>query len=83
MTSLYGRMARVAMRHPRLIPAMLGAAWASRARDWYRRAPFLPVPPRAYVCWRMDTAYGDPDAIPPEEELVRYLRWASEMRGRM
>ena len=27
-------------------------------RDWWRRAPFLPVPPGEYVRWRLRTAYG-------------------------
>jgi hypothetical protein len=33
--------------------------------------------------WRLDTAYGDPEAVPPEEELVRFLEWGTEMRRRM
>jgi hypothetical protein len=28
----------------------------------------------------MDTAYGDPDAVPPVDELRRFLRWARIMR---
>jgi hypothetical protein len=71
------------VRRPSLIPALLGAAWAFRARDWHRRPPFLPLPPQSYLRWRMDTAYGDPGAEPPEEELIRYLRWARAMRKRM
>jgi hypothetical protein len=27
-------------------------------RDWYRRPPFLPMPPRDYIQWRFQTAYG-------------------------
>ncbi len=26
--------------------------------DWYRRPPFLPIPPRDYLQWRLHTAYG-------------------------
>lgn len=26
--------------------------------NWYRHAPFLPVPPRDYLEWRFHTAYG-------------------------
>ena len=33
--------------------------------------------------WRMDTAYGDPDAVPPADELERYLVWTSRMRREM
>lgn len=25
---------------------------------WHRRFPFVPVPPRKYVAWRFQTAYG-------------------------
>jgi hypothetical protein len=28
----------------------------------------------------METAYGDPDAVPPVDELRRFLRWARIMR---
>jgi len=81
--SLYSKMAGLALRRPRTIPYMLSNAWAFRARDWYRRPPFLPVPPRSYMRWRMETAYGDAGAIPSDEELERYLRWTADMRGQM
>jgi len=78
---LYRRMAGLAVRRPRLIPLLLGASWAFRARHWYRRPPFLPVPSASYLRWRMETAYGDPDAVPTPEELERFLRWGSQMRA--
>jgi hypothetical protein len=81
--SLYRQMTRLALRRPGVIPAMVGAAWAFRSRDWFRRPPFLPLPSREYLHWRMETAYGDADAVPPLDELERFLRWASEMRKRM
>lgn len=81
--STYAKLLAVLLRRPGLVPHALGAAWAFRARDWYRRAPFLPLPPREYVRWRMETAYGDPDEHPTADELDRYLRWASAMRKRM
>lgn len=40
------------------------------------RFPFLPIPDAAYVRWRMYTAYGDYDAIPPARDVERYARWA-------
>ena len=30
----------------------------------------------------METAYGDPDAVPPVDELRRFLRWARQTRKR-
>ena len=77
------RMLGVAMRRPSLIPGMIRAAWVFRARDWYRQPPFLPVPPKAYVRWRMETAYGDPEAVPPVGELSRYLQWSKRIRRMM
>jgi hypothetical protein len=62
---------------------MLRTAWAFRARAWYRRVPFLPLPPRSYVRWRMETAYGDPDTVPSAEDFERYVVWASGMRRLM
>lgn len=83
MLRAYARLFSAVLRRPDLIPALLGAAWAFRARDWYRRFPFLPLPPRRYLRWRLETAYGDPEAVPPVDELARYLRWARRMRRRM
>ena len=56
-------------------------AWSFRARDWWRRPPFLPVPPREYMRWRMFTAYGDEDAIPPVADVVNFARWRRETMG--
>ena len=63
-----------------MIPDLVYSAWAFRRRGWYRRPPFLPLPSTSYLRWRMDTAYGDPDAVPPVDELRRFLRWARIMR---
>lgn len=73
----------LALRRPRLWPAMLSAGWAFRPRGWYRKPPFLPLPSREYMRWRLETAYGDPDAVPPRDELVRFITWSAEMRRRM
>lgn len=42
---------------------------------WWRRWPLLPLPARGYLAFRMQTAYGDPSAVPPPEDVVDYLRW--------
>jgi hypothetical protein len=31
----------------------------------------------------METAYGDPDAMPSLDELERYLVWTARMRAQM
>lgn len=73
----------MALRRPRMIPYLLSAAWAFRSRHWYRRPPFLPLPARSYMRWRLDTAYGDPEATPTIDELERYLVWSARMRREM
>jgi hypothetical protein len=68
-----------AVINPRLALDLLRTAWAFRARYWYRRFPFMPLPPRAYLRWRMHTAYGDEDAVPPSEDVIRFARWRREV----
>jgi hypothetical protein len=65
------------LRDPAVGVALLRVAWRFRHRAWYRRFPFLPLPARNYVRWRMHTAYGSDDAVPPASDIVRYARWAA------
>jgi hypothetical protein len=64
------------MRSPSTGVALLRVAWRFRARGWNRRFPFLPLPAKDYVRWRMYTAYGDERIVPPADDVVRYARWA-------
>ena len=70
-----------AVINPRLALDLVRAAWAFRRRRWWARAPFLPVPDGPYLRWRMYTAYGSEDAIPPVDDLVRFVRWRRETMG--
>ena len=74
-------LAARALVDPRLARDLLRLAWSFRARGWWRRAPFLPLPPRDYVRWRMLTAYGDADAVPPVADVIRFARWRRETMG--
>ena len=65
-----------ALRRPTTGVALLRVAWRFRRRGWWRRFPFLPVPSVPYVQWRMHTAYGEGDVVPPAEDVERYARWA-------
>lgn len=49
-------------------------------RGWWHRPPFLPVPDRAYLRFRLLTAYGgDPPPERPEvADVLTYLRWCRE-----
>ena len=64
------------LMRPKLASDLLRVAWRFRSRGWYRRFPFLPIPDSTYVRWRMYTAYGDYDAIPPARDVERYAHWA-------
>ena len=79
-TRLTLALAGRALRSPSLAVDLLRVLWNFRARDWYRRPPFLPLPPAEYVRWRMHTAYGDHDAVPPADDVVRYARWVGGRR---
>jgi hypothetical protein len=77
-TALVARLAVRAAVRPRLALDLLRLTWSFRARGWYRRPPFLPLPPREYIRWRMFTAYGDEGAVPPVGDVVRFARWRRE-----
>jgi hypothetical protein len=72
--ALFGR----ALVNPRLAVDLLRTAWAFRRRDWLSRAPFLPLPDREYLRWRMYTAYGEEGAVPPAEDVIAFARWRRE-----
>jgi hypothetical protein len=76
--ALCARLALRAILRPRLAVDLARLAWSFRRRDWYRRPPFLPFPPPAYLRWRMFTAYGDEHAVPPVEDVVRFATWRRE-----
>lgn len=65
---------------PTLVPKLLLVGWRFRRRRWWARAPFLPLPATTYVRWRMHTAYGREDAIPPADDVAGYARWVWDMR---
>lgn len=74
--SVAARLALRGLRHPGVGVALVRVGWRFRARDWYRRFPFLPLPDRTYVRWRMYTAYGDESAVPSVDDVERYATWA-------
>jgi len=63
--------------HPRDGVALMRLAWRFRRRRWFLRPPFLPLPARDYMRWRMYTAYGDERHVPHAGEIVRFARWAT------
>jgi hypothetical protein len=72
---LTATLALRALVNPFLAVDLLRVAWRFRHRHWYRRVPFLPLPAVPYVRWRMYTAYGAEDAIPPARDVIAFARW--------
>jgi hypothetical protein len=68
-------------RRPRL--------WSTAARQarrlvpprWWARRPHLPAPDRAWLRFRTETQYGDPDHRPEPDDVVAWLDWARRSPG--
>jgi hypothetical protein len=52
-------------------------------RGWWRRPPFLPVPDREYLRFRLETQYGDPGHRIEPDDIVAYLRWCRTTNVRL
>lgn len=72
------RLTARAAVNPRLAVDLLRTAWAFRRRHWWRMPPYLPLPDRDYLRWRMYTAYGDETAVPPLADVIGFARWRRE-----
>ena len=75
MRGLVFSLAARAALNPRTALDLLTLAWAFRRRAWWRQPPFLPLPDRTYLEWRLHTAYGEERALPPVEDVLRFARW--------
>ena len=69
------RAAFALVRQPRLWPTALRQIVRLAPSGWWRRWPPLPRPDPAYLRFRMETAYGDPDHDPEAADVVAYLNW--------
>lgn len=65
-------------------PSLWGVAAAQvfrlARRGWWRRPPFLPVPDREYLRFRLETQYGS-DREPTPGDVVTYLHWCRTFRA--
>lgn len=73
-------MAAALATRPRLWPAALRQARAMVPPRWWRRRPFLPVPDRDWVRFRMTTAYGDPASGFDVEDVLAWLAWTDTVK---
>jgi hypothetical protein len=70
------RAVAAVLPHPSLWIVGVRQARRLAAPGWWRRPPFLPLPPVPYLRFRMETAYGgDGDHPLIGEDLRAYLTW--------
>jgi hypothetical protein len=48
---------------------------------WWARWPPLPLPDRAYLRFRLQTAYGADGILVPASDVVGYLEWCRRVRA--
>ena len=65
---------------PTLWPTALRQIRRMAPAHWWARPPFLPLPARSYLRFRLVTQYGDPAHPLVADDVVRYLRWCREWR---
>lgn len=78
------QMARAVAVRPDLWWTAARLIGATIPRRWWRTRPYLPVPDRRYLGFRLQTQYGGLDAVASGEigdDVVRYLRWCREWRS--
>ena len=76
VTGRWFRSAVVAvLGHPSIWLTALVQLFRMAPTGWWRRRPFLPVPDPAYLRFRLQTQYGDPDREPEPADVVAYLKW--------
>ena len=61
-------------RHPGSWSTAAAQALRLARPGWWRRPPFLPLPDREYLRFRLETQYGT-FGEPEPDDLVAYLQW--------
>ncbi len=77
----WGPSIAAVVRRPSLWGVAVRQVRELAAPGWWRRWPLLPLPAPGYLAFRMQTAYGDPAAVPRPEDVVSYLRWCRAWPG--
>ena len=71
---------RALIRRPTLWLEATRAFAALTPSRWWARPPFVPVPRRSYLQWRLQTAYGSAGASPEPIDVIRFLEWRKAQR---
>ena len=48
---------------------LLTYGWRVRRKGWWYRFPFLPIPPKRWLLWRFETAWGIDSTYPKWEDF--------------
>jgi hypothetical protein len=48
---------------------------------WWKRWPFLPLPSRSYLVFRLETMYGSGGGALRSQDLLGYLEWCQWVRS--
>jgi hypothetical protein len=79
-----GQIVRVGVAvagHPSLWLTALRQWRRTTPHGWWRRPPYLPVPSREYVQFRLVTQYGSINAPVPADDVLNYLLWCKQQRS--
>lgn len=68
------------LRRPSLWITALTQLFRLIPRRWWARAPFLPVPTREYLNFRVVTQYGERGHAIRVEDVLSYLNWLKDLR---
>lgn len=69
------RVVVAVLRRPSLWWVALQQWRRTTPKGWWRRPPFLPVPNRDYLRFRLVTQYGREDAPIAAGDVLDYLLW--------
>ncbi|MBU6317580.1 MAG: hypothetical protein KGR47_13790 [Acidobacteria bacterium] len=72
------RVAVGVLRRPSLWMVALQQWRRTTPTGWWRRRPFLPVPSRDYLHFRLVTQYGREDAPIAAGDVMDYLAWCKQ-----
>jgi hypothetical protein len=75
------RCAAVVLVHPSLWVTALRQYRVSLPRRWWRRRPFLPLPPADYIRFRLQTQYGSVKHRIEPADVLNYLSWCKLHRA--
>jgi len=72
----WARLGAAVLRRPDLWATALRQGRRLAAPQWWRHAPFLPVPAPDYLRFRLQTMYGGESPTPEPADVLRWLEWA-------